>query len=133
MVSLLSSNPSSELKHPIGLRNYNFHFQSTNLPPSRLFRNEAFTNSKFSSPRNRRISYLKASKTLSKSMFDQQTTPRKAQPLRKHFITAPYGTIMKGKKLKQRHNIGGIFRENIMNDFKTIIIRNEKNMRTKYK
>ena len=48
-------------------------------------------------------------------------------------MTSPYGTMIKGGKLKQRHKFGNLFRENAYENIRETMIRNDQNMRSKWK
>ena len=121
-------------KYPIGIQHYSFNLDSRNETKSNLFKNEAIYSGSPKKP-IRTISWLKT-KTREDSLTGlrmDSSIRRNYTPVKRHFIPSPYGIILKGKKLKQRHDIGGIFRENFDTNFKLATTRNELNMRTKWK
>ena len=124
-------------KNSIVMKPFTFILESKSDALKRIFHNEAICSktSKSSKKCTRTISWLRSrTRESSVSGFRMDSTPRKnSTPTRKHFIASPYGVIMRGKKLKQRYDIGGIFRENVELDFRSAIVRNQNNMRAKWK
>jgi hypothetical protein len=129
-VSSANSFPS-----PFIIQSFSSNASSNNCNPGQILQNEAFRLKPQPTKPSHTVRWFKArTRSSSKSSLPESfSLPRSQTPRKKHFIPAPYGTILKGKKLKQRYDIGGPFREHV--DFAAFnaIIRNEFNMRTKYK
>ena len=135
VVSDFQGLPISVKKYSIGMQTYSFRLDDEPVEIGKVFQNEAFSHKTSSVKQGSRKTWLKSqSRSSSIQRIYTDSTPRRLEtPLKKHYITAPYGTIMRGKKLRQRHDIGNIFRENTFSGLKSSIFRNENNMRAKWK
>lgn len=100
--------------------------------PSRLFQNTAIQQGRRNGSIGSKVYWFKSRPRSARVESCVEVTRKPNTPIRKHYIPAPFGVILKGHKLKQRNDIGGIFRESV-ESCRSIVFRNEFNMRSKWK
>ena len=135
MYSYQSSDPFSPPEPTFSVKNVSIRQKSLNISPSDLLYNEIF---KVKPPEQRpgyTIHWLrgKSYNNNKANLFESMQNTESQQAKKKHFLTGPYGVIFKGKKLRQRYGVGNIFREAVEFNGKNAVIRNENNMRSKWK
>lgn len=135
MYSYQSRSPLTTSNPTFSVQNVSIRQKSLVLNPSDMLYTEIF---KAKPPEQRpghTIHWLRGesyNKTKS-ALFESMQKTECQRTRKKHFLTGPYGVIFKGKKLRQRYGVGNIFREDVEFNGKTVVIRNENNMRSKWK
>lgn len=135
MYSYQSSSPLTPVVPSFSVQSVSIRQKSVNLNPSDILHNEIFNNNSAESRIGHTLHWLRGkSSTNSKKAFDESFANTNPDRIRKkHFLTGPYAVIFKGKKLRQRQGIGNVFRENVGFSSKNVVVRNEFNMRSKWK
>lgn len=134
MNSYQSSSPLTPVIPSFSVHSVSIRQKSVNLNPDTILRNEMFNNSSIDRVGHTLYWLRGKSAVNSRKTFHEgfgNTGPQRVK--KKHFLTGPYAVIFKGKKLKQRYGIGNVFRENVEFSGKNAVIRNEFNMRSKWK
>ena len=132
---MLTSSYFSKENSVTDVKNLQVRTKSASIKPGDILQNEAFKRHK-QEPRLCIRAHgvnLDQGNHLRKLSCTATSTKSNNVSRKKHYLTSPFGFILKGKKLKQRYGVGNIFRENFENNPKSIVIRNDLNMRSKWK
>lgn len=135
-MNILTSTYCSKENSVINVKNLQIRAKSASIKPGDILQNEAFKRQELEPRIGYKVTWLKSrSNNSSKHQLSCTVTNTQTDKgcRKKHYLTSPFGFILKGKKLKQRYGVGSIFRENFENNPKSMLIRNDLNMRSKWK
>jgi hypothetical protein len=119
---------------PFAVKSVNIRTRSASIRPGDILQNEAFKSQPADQKFGYKLTWLRSRTGKSSEKMSQTVvTRRKKETRKKHFLTSPFGVILKGKKLVQRYGIGSIFREKLEFNPKNAIFRDHFNMRSKWK